>query len=350
MLIVHSTRVREHVPARFVVAGTQRPHPDVPERIDSLLSGIASPGFERIEPADHGLQYLRRIHSDRYLDFLEHAHEAWLQLPAASPEVLPNVHPRGVPGEYPRSIIGRAGWHLYDLSCPIAAPTWRAVVWNAHVATEAALRVRDGAARCAYALCRPPGHHAGADQAGGFCYLNNAAVAATVLRERFARVAILDVDVHHGNGTQDIFYDRADVLFASLHGDPASFYPFYWGYAAEQGSGAGFGATLNVPLARELRDDEYLAALLIALERIRAFGAEALVVSVGFDGYERDPLSSLKLSTEGFGRIAAAIAGLKLPSVLVQEGGYFCADLGRNLAAFLHGFLAGLDGARGAAA
>jgi acetoin utilization deacetylase AcuC-like enzyme len=340
MLIVHSTKVREHVPARFVVAGTTRAHPDAPERLDSLLAGIATLGLERVEPADHGLRYLKAVHTTRYLDFLEHAHAAWSKLPGASSEVVPNVHPRRHDAEapYPRSIVARAGWHLSDLSCPIAAPTWRAVLWNAHVATEAALRVKEGAQRSAYAVCRPPGHHAGADYGGGFCYLNNAALAASVLRERFARVAILDVDVHHGNGTQDLFYDRADVLVVSLHGDPADFYPFYSGYAQERGAAAGMDATLNLPLPRGLDDTGYLAQLEVALGRIRAFRAESLVVSVGFDAYEADPLSCLKITTEGFRRIAAAIAGLDLPTVLVQEGGYLCADLGANLVAFLEGF------------
>lgn len=338
MLIVYSPREREHVPARFMVAGTLKAHPDVPERIDSLLAGVARGGHTREEPGDHGLNFIRRVHTERYLDFLQGAYSAWSALENASPEVFPNVHPPQPRGRYPDAIVGRAGWHLHDLSCPIGRGTWSAVLWNAHTATEAALRVREGSERCAYALCRPPGHHAGADHAGGFCYLNNAAIAATVLKERCARVAILDIDVHHGDGTQDIFYDRADVLVVSLHGDPRGFYPFYSGYAEERGAGEGEGATFNLPLPRGLDDAAYLEALGVALERIRTFAADALVVSVGFDGYARDPLSWLALSTAGFRRIAAAIAALALPTVLVQEGGYCSEDLGHNLAAFLGGF------------
>jgi acetoin utilization deacetylase AcuC-like enzyme len=223
------------------------------------------------------------------------------------------------------------------MSCPIGESTWGVVLWNSHAAAEAALAVANGAAS-AYAMCRPPGHHAGADFAGGFCYLNNAAVAASILRERFACVAVLDIDVHHGNGTQQIFYDRADVVVVSLHGDPSAFYPFYWGHADESGSGEGRGANFNFPLPRGIGDEQYLGRLDAALECISACGVGGLVVSLGFDAYERDPLSWLKITTDGFRRIASAVAALQLPTVLVQEGGYFCPDLGRNLSAFLRGF------------
>jgi len=338
MLIVYSPHQRAHDPATFVVAGTARVHPDTPERAESLLRGVSDAVHDIVEPTDHGLRYVRLVHTEQYLSFLRDAHEQWQQLRNASESVVPNVHPRHTTGTYPKSIVGRAGFHVYDLSCPIAAPTFSTVVWNSHSAAEAALQVASDARDVAYALCRPPGHHAGADYAGGFCYLNNAAIAAEILRERFRRVAVLDVDVHHCNGTQDIFYERGDVLVVSLHGDPVDFYPFYWGFESETGSGAGTGANLNIPLPRGLGDEGYLAALAGGLARIRAADTEALVVSLGFDGYEHDPLSCLKITSDGFRRIAAAIAALDLPTVLVQEGGYLCSDLGRNLSSFLQGF------------
>jgi acetoin utilization deacetylase AcuC-like enzyme len=189
-----------------------------------------------------------------------------------------------------------------------------------------------------YALCRPPGHHAFAEQGGGFCYLNNTAIAAAELRRKFATVAVLDVDVHHGNGTQGIFWERGDVLTVSIHADPAHYYPFFWGYAGETGAGKGAGANLNLPLALGAGMAEYRPALAAALARIREFGAAALVVALGLDAYEGDPLSGLKIPTEGFGEIAEAIAKLGLPTVLVQEGGYLSDALGRNLATFLAGF------------
>ncbi len=339
MLIVHSTHQREHRPESFLAAGSARPHPDTPERLDALEAGVRQADHVIVQPRDHGERYVRLVHTERYLEFLREAHAQWKRLPAASAAVTPNVHPRRPAEEnYPSSIVGRAGYHLYDMSCPIMEATWRTVLWNSHCAAEAALRVLEGSCASAYAMCRPPGHHAGPDYAGGFCYLNNAAIAASILREGFGRVAVLDVDVHHGNGTQDIFYERPDVVVVSLHGDPQSFYPFYWGYEGETGAGEGRGSNCNLPLPRGVGDTQYLGYLDRALEGIRACGASALVVSLGFDAYELDPLSPLKITTDGFRRMASAVAGLELPTVLVQEGGYYCPDLGRNLAAFLSGF------------
>jgi acetoin utilization deacetylase AcuC-like enzyme len=197
----------------------------------------------------------------------------------------------------------------------------------------------DGASAC-YALARPPGHHAARDFAAGFCYLNNTAAAAQKLRSRFDRVAILDIDVHHGNGTQDIFYQRPDVLTVSIHADPVRFYPFFWGHASERGAGPGLGYNLNLPLPRGTEDSGYLKALDQALARISAFSPQALVVALGLDAYAGDPLQGLAVSTAGFGKIASAIASLGLPTLLVQEGGYLCPGLGENLTSFLEGFAA----------
>src|SRR5699024_4937413 len=182
-----------------------------------------------------------------------------------------------------------------------------------------------------------------ADLAGGFCFLNNSAIAAQRLRRHMDRVAILDVDVHHGNGTQGIFYHRDDVLTVSLHADPATFYPFFYGYAHERGADAGYGYNLNIPLTHGTGDDGYLDALNAAFRRIEAFQPDALVVALGLDAYKGDPLAALALTTDGFKRLGAAIGRLQLPSAIVQEGGYMCAALGDNAAAFLTGF----EGARG---
>ncbi|MBL8584062.1 MAG: histone deacetylase family protein, partial [Rhizobiaceae bacterium] len=215
--------------------------------------------------------------------------------------------------------------------------TWDSALWSAWTALAAADSVLAGEA-CAYALCRPPGHHAFADVAGGFCFLNNSAIAAQRLRNAAKRVAILDVDLHHGNGTQGIFYARDDVLTVSIHADPARFYPFFWGHAHERGEGPGLGANLNLPLPRKTGDAGFLDALEAALRRIRAHGPDALVVALGLDAFEGDPFGGLSVTTPGFSRIAEAIAGLRLPTAIVQEGGYLCDELGDNLAAFLTGF------------
>jgi acetoin utilization deacetylase AcuC-like enzyme len=204
-------------------------------------------------------------------------------------------------------------------------------------AAQGAAEILQGDGVC-YALARPPGHHAAKDLAGGFCYLNNCAIGAEMLRSRFARVAILDIDVHHGNGTQEIFYDRGDVLTVSLHADPMRFYPFFWGHAVERGEGAGLGANYNLPLPRGTNDETYLQALERALARIRAFAPGALVVALGLDAFEGDPFQGLAITTGGFERIAERIAGLQVPTLIVQEGGYLCDGLGDNLTAFLRGF------------
>ena len=225
---------------------------------------------------------------------------------------------------------------MADTACPISAETWESACWSAFSAVEAAEAVMSGEP-AAYALCRPPGHHAFADVAGGFCFINNSAVAAQRLRKSAARVAILDVDLHHGNGTQGIFYARPDVLTVSIHADPVRFYPFFWGYADERGEGAGLGYNYNLPLERKSGDAVFLEALEAACKRIEAFAPEALVVALGLDAFEGDPFGGLSVSTPGFARIAEAIAKLGLPAVIVQEGGYLCDELGDNLTSFLTG-------------
>jgi acetoin utilization deacetylase AcuC-like enzyme len=226
---------------------------------------------------------------------------------------------------------------MADTACPLTAASWPAIQASANTAVHAAELVMRGE-RAAYALCRPPGHHAYADMAGGFCYLNNTAIAAQHLRRQAARVAVVDVDLHHGNGTQGIFYARADVLTVSVHAETTNFYPFFWGYADEHGEGPGAGFNLNLPLALGSGDAAFLAALDAGLERVRAFKPEALVVALGLDAYEGDPLAGLAVSTDGFREIARRLSGLNLPTVLAQEGGYPSDDLGRNLASFLDGF------------
>src|SRR5207248_5275558 len=202
-----------------------------------------------------------------------------------------------------------------DFSCPITAQTWRSVQASAFTALTAADLVLKGDP-AAYALCRPPGHHAYRNYAVGFCYLNNTALAATRLRTKYDRVAILDVDVHHGNGTQSIFYGRDDVLTISIHADPVEFYPFYWGYQKETGEGAGEGFNLNIPLLVRSGDDVWLAAVEKAIERISGFGPGALVVALGLDAHEADPLGGGGVTTAGFERLARRIGELRLPSVL----------------------------------
>ena len=326
-------RQAHHAPAHFMANGTLSPNPEVPARITALQAGAEAAGCSFTVPADHGLGPIAALHSAEYLTFLRTAHTRWSRIPGASPEVIPNIHPANRTDSYPKSVLGQAGFHQTDTSCPISAGTWESAYWSAQTALSAAEHTAKG--ETTYALCRPPGHHAFADLAGGFCFLNNAAIAAEALRQRGLRPAILDIDVHHGNGTQGIFYARADVLTVSIHADPMRFYPFFWGHAHERGLGAGLGYNLNLPLQRGTADAEYLRTLATALQAIDSFGADVLVIALGLDAHENDPFQGLRLTTPGFSLIAQTIATTSLPLLIVQEGGYMSDDLGANLTAFL---------------
>ena len=247
------TRQAVHDPKHFMANGRVLPNPEVPERIARLRAGAEAAGCVVEAPQDHGMGPIAALHSAEYLTFLRTAHARWSRIEGASDEIVPNIHPASRSDGYPKSVLGQAGYHQADTSCPISAGTWEAAYWSAQTALSAAGAIIEGA-RAAYALCRPPGHHAFADLAGGFCFLNNAGIAAEALRLRGLRPAILDVDVHHGNGTQGIFDARKDVLTVSIHADPARFYPFYWGHAHERGAGEGLGYNLNLPLPRGIGD------------------------------------------------------------------------------------------------
>jgi acetoin utilization deacetylase AcuC-like enzyme len=337
MKAVFDERQRLHDPQHFMANGVISRSPEQPERIDRLAEGAARAGCRMMAPADHGMAPIAAIHTAEYLSFLRTIHARWMHIEGAAPEVIPNIHPDRRSASYPQSAVGQAGYHQADTACPIGAHTWESAYWSAQTAVTAADVVLGGE-RAAYALCRPPGHHAFADLAGGFCFLSNSAIAAERLLRAGRRPAILDVDVHHGNGTQGVFYARGDVLTVSIHADPARFYPFFWGHAHERGTGAGLGANLNLPLPRGTGDGDYLVTLETAMARIADFGADTLVVALGLDAHEDDPFKGLAVTTPGFGRIGAAIASGGLPTLVVQEGGYLSEALGSNLTSFIRGF------------
>ncbi|MEM7692994.1 MAG: histone deacetylase family protein [Pseudomonadota bacterium] len=329
-------RQRAHAPPQTLVNGAFDNNPEVPERIDHLMAGAKAAGATFARPEDRGLAPIAAIHTPEYLDFLQHIHTRWRRIKGASEAVIPAVHPLTRTAAYPQSAAAQAGWHMADGSCPIDAQTWDAAYWSAQTALAAADCVAAGAP-IAYALSRPPGHHAFADAAAGFCYLNNTAIAAEHLRTRGHRPAILDLDVHHGNGTQAIFNHRADILTVSLHADPARFYPFFWGHPQERGTGAGLGANLNLPLPKGANDATFQAALKTALRRIKTFSPTILVVALGLDAHIDDPFKGLAVTTEGFATIGATLHQTGLPLVLVQEGGYVGGALGQNLTSVLTG-------------
>jgi acetoin utilization deacetylase AcuC-like enzyme len=333
-----------HAPRFFLQRGQVRPHYEVPARAEALLAACHRMGLAVEAPAPAPRADLLRVHAPAYLDFLRDAPSAWAALPEAGAEILPNIHPSpemfASGARLSDNVIAAAGWFTADLSCPITAETWRASEAAAACALAAAEEAASG--RHAYALCRPPGHHAYAARAGGHCYLNNAALAAERLRMKgAARVAVLDIDSHHGNGTQGLFWERDDVLFVSVHGDPAGYYPWFVGHASERGAGAGSGFNLNFPLGRGTGDAVWLSAVEAGCRAIADFRADAVVVSLGFDASVDEPLGFLAITADGFARAGGLIGALGRPLAVVQEGGYAVDVIGGLLETFLGGLLQG---------
>ena len=336
-----------HQPRQYMVHGRIVDPFETPERATTLIASLEGAGLTRARPPDRGDAPILAVHADHYVAFLKEAYARFQELPNAGSEVLPNVHPyRGASFDYadrgpPRvtGIIGRAGWYMGDMSCATMDGTFRAAYASAQTAIAGAEAILAGASS-AFALCRPPGHHAYADRCSGFCYFNNAAIAAEVLRRSHKRVAIVDFDTHHGDGTQAIFYDRADVFYGSVHTDPSAYYPHFAGYADETGSGAGAGANLNLPLPWGADDAAFIAANERLCEAALAHGAEALILSAGWDAHRDDPLSKLAVSTQAYASIGAIYGRLALPTLIVQEGGYSLAAVAAASRAFMQALAA----------
>lgn len=344
MRCFHHPDTMLHRPPQFLVRGQPKPVPEKPERVTAVLDALNRRG-DRVEVApDAGPAARAAVHSPEYLAFLETAHARWVTLPDASSAVIPNVHRGPDMLSYPASVVGQAGYHMSDTACPIAEGTWAATRAASDCAVAAARAVASGEGPAAYALCRPPGHHAGRDMAGGFCYLNHAAIAAQEALRLLAgrglppRVAVFDVDVHHGNGTQAVFWERDDVFVVSIHADPSEFYPFMAGYAHERGAGRSEGFNLNMPLPLGTSEDGFLAAVRDGLASIGRFAPSLMVLSLGFDTFKDDPLAAFGVTTPGFGRLGRTVAEAGLPTVVVQEGGYAVDHLAANLTSFLNGF------------
>lgn len=339
MKVIYSETHRQHEPSFEVFDGGLRvPYLENPDRMDRILDALQKTDWaEILAPKDFGLDPIYAVHDREYVDFLASAWTEWLASEARDKStLLPATFALRRQPPKPTSLLGRAGYYLMDLSACIVAGTYAAALSSANCALSAAERVAGGE-RSAFALCRPPGHHAGRDYAGGYCFLNNASIAANWLSAK-GNVAILDIDYHCGNGTQDIFYDRADVLTVSIHADPNFEYPYYAGYAGETGTGAGLGFHKNFPLAKGSDDAHYLSVLEEALDLIRKFMPQYLVVSAGMDIYTDDPLGTIKVTTAGIGALGRRIAALDLPTVIVMEGGYNNEALGKNIVTYLGEF------------
>ena len=337
LFIVYTGRHKLHATDHVLLEGHPFVVEEVPARAEIILSALQVAGLgPLVEPADHGLAPILAVHDAGFVDFLRQAYAESARSGEAGP-VFPWTFANRHIQRKPKGTLGLRGYYAFGFGSPILEGTWTAAYWSAQCALTAAGLVRAGQP-AAYALCRPPGHHAAADLYGGFCYLNNAAIVARCLQAgATVPIAILDVDYHHGNGTQIIFYSDPTVLYCSLHVHPDQDYPFYWGEAGERGEGPGAGANLNWPLPRGTGDAAYLATLDQALTAVRAFVPRYLVVSAGFDVASGDPVGGFAISAAGFHEIGARIADLDLPTVIVQEGGYRLDRLGEYAVAFLTG-------------
>ncbi|MGD8397993.1 MAG: histone deacetylase family protein [Anaerolineae bacterium] len=335
MYTVYSDKHEVHDTSGVMVEGRPLASFEVPTRADAILSAVRQASLGPIiAPDDHGLEPILAAHDAGYVAFLRGAYDDQAAYYGEEGPVMVWTFASRHAMHKPQRLAWQKGYYAFGWGTPILAGTWQAAYWSAQCALTAAGLVRGGEA-LAYALCRPPGHHAGPDLYGGYCYLNNAAIAARFLQDGGQRVAILDVDYHHGNGTQLIFYADPTVFYASLHADPEEEYPYYWGSAAELGEGPGFGTNRNWPLPRGSDDTAYLAALDEALAEVRAFAPGYLVLSLGLDTVGGDPEGGFCLSPAGLAEMARRTSTLGLPIVVVQEGGYVTARLGGDAVTFL---------------
>jgi acetoin utilization deacetylase AcuC-like enzyme len=343
MRCVYSATHLDHAPEHEVQHGETVSTYEIPDRIEGIRRALLEDGtFELVEPVEHGIGPTLDVHDHRMVGFLERAWSDWEDhKPGPDPLVDTVLHARlreGMDGDAePRGIGAALGYWCFDSSTPLSPGFYGA----ARGAVDVALTTADlvlGGERSAYGMCRPPGHHAARAMFGGYCFFNNAAIAAQYLVARTGeRVAILDVDYHHGNGTQQIFYSRPDVFFASLHGDPNFAYPYFTGFREERGAGAGEGTTLNRPLPPGCDFARYRAPLEEALDALAAFRPAIVVVSLGLDTYAEDPIADFTLTTEDLAEMGRRVGGLDAPLVVLQEGGYNVADLGTNAVAWLRG-------------
>lgn len=344
MKIVYSDAHRGHSNAPELRGEVFVPMAECPERMEVILTALSDAGLRDVQPAlAHGLAEAARIHDPDFLQFLQTAYPLWQRRHGPGSAAFARTFGMRGMAQKPdmNNIDAMLSAYTFDIFAPIVAGTWEAVRSALDVTLTGAGMVQQGA-REVFSLCRPPGHHASGDLAGGYCYLNNAAIAAQMFRDKgAARVAILDIDYHHGNGTQRIFYDRDDVLFVSLHGRPEEEYPYLLGYAHETGAGKGEGFNLNLSMPPGTGIDTYLPVLKAAAARVRAYAPEVLVLSLGVDTFDGDPVGGFCLQTPDYLRLGQVIARLGLPTHFVMEGGYAIGALGRNVANVLTGYLHG---------
>jgi acetoin utilization deacetylase AcuC-like enzyme len=345
--VITSDQHRLHDPEFDIYSGSLVGRFEVPQRVDCIVAALTDGDFATTAPTTHGIEPILRVHNPDLVDYLA---TAWQEYTA----VVPN--PQAVIGEMFRhdglfegmpvarppqtNGYGRIGWFCFDTSTPLSEGSWPAALASVDIALTGVDRLLAGE-RVVYSVCRPPGHHATRSAFGGFCLLNNAAIAAQALIDAGAgRVTVLDVDAHHGNGTQQIFYQRGDVQFVSIHMDPDHNYPWFMGRADERGEGLGAGANLNLPLPLGTTGDRFLTDLATGVNAVNAFDPEYVIVSLGVDPADGDPTAGLCLSTDDFGAVGRAVGAIDRPMLVVQEGGYQLHRVGADVRAFLDGVTA----------
>ena len=336
MKVIYSPNHKRHAPRHQFIGGGLRPNPEVPARVEAILREIEGT-HDVLPPRTFSMDTVSAVHDAGYLCFLERVHAAWVERGGGGETgLIPDTFAARVSSRKPRDVVHQAGYYGFETQTPILEHTFAAARDATFCALTGASMLLEGEPSV-YALSRPPGHHATRDLYGGYCYLNHAAVAASYLSDG-GRVAVLDVDYHHGNGTQSIFYGSDEVLFVSIHADPDFEYPYFSGYADESGAGAGLGLNVNLPLAIGTGETRYVETLDRAMNEVARFAPAFLVVSLGVDICRKDPLGKFALPVSAFDTIGRRLARADLPTLLVQEGGYHLDSIGACVKNVLDGF------------
>ena len=326
-----------HNPQTYFSRGKMREPQEIPKRVEEYQKGIQRAGLMVTSPEDFGFDYLTKVHGFAYIEFLQTAYKEWHEVPEDwGEEVMPNVFVK----EYNalKGILAKTSRYIADGSAPIGKFTWESIYWSAQSALNAAKDVAEGA-DLGVSISRPSGHHARREAAGGFCFVNNAALVAEYLLENSEakKILILDTDVHHGQGIQEIFYDRDDVMYISIHGDPTNFYPAVAGFEEERGEGAGLGFNINYPFEHGASEELFFQYLDKAVEDIKVFNPDIIIHNMGFDVYKEDPQTQTQVETANMAKIATKIIQIGKPTLILIEGGYHIDTLSVNLTSYMNG-------------
>ena len=341
MKVIFSEEHAGHTGAKEMRYDELIPLSESPDRIEIILNALRANDIRDIQsPNSFGLKEVLRIHDPNFVKFLEECYPLWVE--QFGPGGFATAYTFGMRSmkQVPnRSVHSMLSCYTFDVCVPFVEGTWKAINSSKDVALTGAEFIRNGQDSI-FSLCRPPGHHASKDLAGGYCYLNNVAISAQYYLDNGAsRVAILDIDYHHGNGTQTIFYERSDVFFTSLHCRPEEEYPFLLGYANEIGLGLGENYNLNFPMKLGTNYETWKEALSLAITEIKKYGPEVLLVSLGVDTFSEDPVGGFNLLSYDFLNIGKEIKAINIPTHFVMEGGYAKKELGQNVSNVILGFL-----------